>query len=212
MEITWFGHSAFRLRAKEGTVVIDPTPRRTGGASRLTADVVLVSHEHPGHNELSAVAGQPRVLSGPGEYEVKGISILGVATYHDQERGKKRGRNTAYVVEAEDLVVCHLGDLGHLPTAEQLGQIRNAGVLLIPVGGGPTIDATQAVEVISLIEPRLIIPMHYRVGELDPELDPLDKFLREMGESKAEPQPRISISAASLPETAQVVVLEPRPI
>jgi L-ascorbate metabolism protein UlaG (beta-lactamase superfamily) len=210
MEITWLGHSCFRLRGREGAVVTDPIARKGGASSRLNADVVTISHQHPGHSQLSSIAGQPRVLSGPGEYEVAGIMIVGIATYHDAERGKKRGKNTAYVVELDDVVVCHLGDLGHVPTSDQLSQMRNVDVLLIPVGGGATIDATQAVEVISLIEPRLVIPMHFRVGETDQTLDPVDKFLREMGVAGAEPQPRATVTKATLPESTQVVVLEPR--
>lgn len=191
-------------------MVTDPIARKGGASSRLNADVVTISHQHPGHSQLSSIAGQPRVLSGPGEYEVAGIMIVGIATYHDAERGKKRGKNTAYVVELDDVVVCHLGDLGHVPTSDQLSQMRNVDVLLIPVGGGATIDATQAVEVISLIEPRLVIPMHFRVGETDQTLDPVDKFLREMGVAGAEPQPRATVTKATLPESTQVVVLEPR--
>lgn len=210
MEITYLGHAAFRLRGRDGTVVIDPTPRKSGGAARVTADVVLVSHAHPGHSEVSAIGGQPRVITGPGEYEVKGISIVGIPTYHDAERGRKRGKNTVYVLELDDLVVCHLGDLGHVLTTDQIDQMRNAEVLMIPVGGGPTIDAAQAVEVISLIEPRLVIPMHYRVADEESDLDSLDKFLREMGVSDAEPEARVSVTRSTLPETTQVVVLEPR--
>ncbi len=211
MEITWFGHSCFRLRGREGSVVTDPFARRSGGAgARLNADVVTISHPHPGHGQAELVSGHPRVIAGPGEYDVKGIVIAGVATYHDAERGKKRGKNTAYVIDLDELVVCHLGDLGHVPTTEQADQMRNVDVLLIPVGGEVTIDAAEAVEVISLLEPRIVIPMHYRVGDLDPDLDPVDRFLREMGTSGIEPQPRLTINRSGLPEVAQVVVLEPR--
>lgn len=211
MEITWLGHACFRLRGREGIVITDPLPRKSGGAAgRLTADVVTVSHQHPGHSYVSALTGNPRVLSGPGEYEVAGIMIVGIGTFHDAERGKKRGKNTAYVVELDDIVICHLGDLGHVPTSEQLSQMRNVDVLLAPVGGEVTIDAAQAVEVISMIEPKIVIPMHYRVGEIDQELDSVDKFLREMGVTGAEPQQRANLSKSTLPESVQVVVLEPR--
>jgi L-ascorbate metabolism protein UlaG (beta-lactamase superfamily) len=208
MEITWLGHASFRLRAREGVVVTDPFARK--GSSRAAADVVTISHQHPGHNQVAAVGGQPRVIAGPGEYEVKGIVISGIATYHDAEKGKKRGKNTAYVVEMDDLVLCHLGDLGHLPSGDQVDQMRNADVLFVPVGGGVTIDAAQAVEVISLIEPHLVIPMHYQVGELDAELDPVDKFLREMGATVTAPQPKATVTKSSVPEVTQVMVLEPR--
>jgi L-ascorbate metabolism protein UlaG (beta-lactamase superfamily) len=176
----------------------------------LTADIVTVSHQHAGHDQVEAIAGHPRILRGPGEYEIKGVEIKGVATYHDADRGKKRGKNTAYVIEIDDIVVCHLGDLGHIPTAEQLSQFRNVDVLLVPVGGDVTIDAAQAVEVISLIEPHLVVPMHCRVGELDQQLEPVDRFLREMGVTDSVPQPKLSATKSSLPEGQQVVVLEPR--
>jgi L-ascorbate metabolism protein UlaG (beta-lactamase superfamily) len=210
MEIVYFGDTCFRLRGREGVVVTDPVARKGGAASRLTGDVVTVSHPRDNVDVAAIVSGQPRIIAGPGEYEVSGIMIVGVATYHDAEHGKKRGKNTAYVVELDDVVVCHLGDLGHAPTSDQLSQLRNVDVLLVPVGGDDTIDAAQAVEVISLIEPRIIIPMHYKIGEAESALDPLDKFLREMGVTGAEPQPRATVSKASLPETPQVIVLDVR--
>lgn len=212
MEIVWHGHAYFRLRGREGVVVTDPANRKVAGSSaRSSADVCTISHSHPGHSQISAVGGHPLVLTGPGEYEVKGIVITGIQTYHDAERGKKRGKNTAYLIEMDDLVVCHLGDIGQVPSAEQVDQIGdNVDVLLIPVGGDGTIDAAQAVEVISLIDPRIVIPMHYRVDELDAHLDPVEKFLREMGVANAEPQPRAVLNKSSLPEATQVVVLQPK--
>jgi L-ascorbate metabolism protein UlaG (beta-lactamase superfamily) len=210
MEITWLGHASFRLRGKDGTVITDPTPRKTAGASRLTGTIVTVSHQHPGHSAVPTVGGTPRVISGPGEYEVAGIEIVGIPTFHDSERGKKRGKNIVYVIELDDIVVCHLGDLGHVPTTEQLGQMRKIDVLLIPVGGDVTIDAAQAVEVISLLEPKIVIPMHYRTGDTESRLDTVDRFLRDMGVTGSEPQPRLSVSASSLPDAMQVVVLESR--
>jgi L-ascorbate metabolism protein UlaG (beta-lactamase superfamily) len=159
---------------------------------------------------MSVVGGQPRIIAGPGEYEIKGIVISGVPTYRDAERGKKRGKNTAYVFELDDLVVGDLGELGHVLTTDQVDQMRNIDVLLIPVGGGPTLDAGQAVEVISLLEPKIVVPMEFRTGDLDPELDPVDKFLREMGIAGAEPQPKLTVSKSTLTEATVVVVLEAR--
>ncbi|MGH2459174.1 MAG: MBL fold metallo-hydrolase [Chloroflexota bacterium] len=212
MEIIWHGHAHFRIRGREGVVVTDPTLRKgNGSAPRTTADVVTISHAHPGHSQAGVVGGQPRVLSGPGEYEVKGINIIGIPTFHDAERGKKYGKNVVYLIYLDDLVVCHLGDLGHLPTTDQVDQIGDkVDVLLVPVGGDGTIDAVQAVEVISLIDPRIVIPMHYQIGDLDLELDPVDKFLREMGVTDAEAQPKASITRSSLPEATAVTVLQPR--
>ncbi len=210
MEITWFGHACFRIKGRDATIITDPTGRKTAGRERLSAEIVTVSHQHESHNQVASVGGSPRVLTSPGEYEVKGVAIQGVPTYHDADRGKKRGKNTAFVMEIDDLVVCHLGDLGHIPTAEQLSHLRNVDVLLVPVGGEVTLDAAQAVEVISLIDPHVVIPMHCRVGDLDKELEPVDRFVREMGATGSEPQPKLTVTKSSLPEGQQVVVLEPR--
>ena len=210
MEITWLGHASFRLRGRDGTVITDPTPRKAGSASRLSATIVTVSHQHPGHSAVATVGGTFRVISGPGEFEVAGIEIVGVPTFHDSERGKKRGKNTAYVIELDDLVVCHLGDLGHVPTTEQLGQMRKIDVLLIPVGGDVTIDGAQAVDVISLIEPKIVIPMHYRTGDGENRLETVDRFLRDMGVSGTEALPKLSVTPSSLPDVTTVVLLELR--
>lgn len=212
MEIVWHGHAHFRIRGREGVVVTDPAPRKINGAlARSTVDVVTVSHAHPGHSQTGSLGGEPKVLNGPGEYEVKGINITGILTFHDAERGKKRGKNTVFLIEIDDMIVCHLGDLGHVPTADQVDQIgNNVDVLLIPVGGESTVDAAQAVEIISLIDPRIVIPMHYQSGDLDSHLDPVEKFLREMGVADTESQPKASVSKSSLPEATQVVVLQPR--
>ncbi len=214
MEIIWLGQGYFRLRSREGIVVTDPTPRKaSGGNSRLAADVVTVSHAPVPLNEVTVVTGQPKVLAGPGEYEIKGINITGIRTYRDDERGKKRGKNTSYLIEMDDLVVCHLGDLGHILTSDQVDAIgENVDVLLIPVGGGTTLDAAQAVEVISLLEPRVVIPMRFQVGEIDRELDPVEKFLREIGQTDAETQLKVSIGKSNLPDETQVIVLDPRAV
>src|SRR5439155_1984528 len=136
----------------------------------------------PGHNNASVIGGNPRVVRGPGEYEISDVLISGVASFHDDQRGQLYGRNTIYVIHMDDLVICHLGDLGHTLQEEQLEEVADADVLLLPIGGQHSINATQAAEVISQIEPRIIIPMHYRTSALGGErdtLDPLDKFCRE---------------------------------
>ncbi|MDZ4278759.1 MAG: MBL fold metallo-hydrolase, partial [Dehalococcoidia bacterium] len=163
MEITWLGHSCFRLRGRDAAVVFDPCDKKTGyNIGRPTADIVTVSHDHPGHSNVAAVAGSPRVVAGPGEFEIAGVLIMGIRTYHDKEQGGKLGKNTAYVLELDDVRVCHLGDLGHVPTPEQVEELSGVHVLLAPVGGGSTIGAAAAAEVVSLLEPKLVIPMHYK--------------------------------------------------
>ncbi len=212
MEIVWLGHSCFRIRSREGTVVTDPCDKKTGYAiGKVSADIVTVSHDHPGHSNVAAVSNHPRIIRGPGEFEVSGISIIGIETFHDAKRGAERGKNTAYVFELEDLRVCHLGDLGHLPTEEQVEELSGIDILLIPVGGGSTIDAGVAMQTVNLLEPALVIPMHYRTEvSTDPDLAPVDRFLKEMGASDAERTPRLTITRSGLPSETQVVYLEYR--
>src|SRR5260370_23890701 len=163
MEISWLGHSCFQLRGKNVTLITDPFSPQAGSpggeASRLgkaSASIVTISHDHPGHNYAVGVGGNPRVVRGPGEYEISDVLITGVAAYHDNERGKQLGRNTIYVIHMDDLVICHLGDLGHVLQEEQLEEVADADVLLIPVSGQLTITAAQAAAVISQMEPRIV--------------------------------------------------------
>src|SRR5579863_1874278 len=161
MELTWLGHSAFRIRGKDVTVLTDPPAPSTGySIGRINADIVTISHNHPGHNyEKSAVSGA-YVVHGPDEYEIKNVLITGVQTYHDDERGARFGRNTVYLLHFDDLLVCHLGDLGHLLDDRQQEVVNGCDVLLLPVGGGNALDAKRAVEVVGQVEPRVIVPMH----------------------------------------------------
>jgi len=210
MEIVWLGHSCFRLRAREAAVLTDPCPKSIGyNMGRPTADIVTVSHDHEGHSAVGGVAGSPRVVRGPGEYEMAGVLITGIRTYHDNQRGARQGTNTAFIIEAETLRLCHLGDLGHLPTPEQVEAMGGIDILLVPVGGGNTLDATAAAETVSLLEPKLVIPMHYATPATTRKLDPLDRFLKEIGASPdLTAQPRLSVSHGSLPHEIQVAVLD----
>jgi L-ascorbate metabolism protein UlaG (beta-lactamase superfamily) len=214
MEITWLGHSCFRLRGKEVTVLTDPFGPQLGYTlGRVSAQIVTVSHDHPGHNNAAAVGGGPRVLRGPGEYEVQDVLVTAVASYHDAERGKRLGRNTIYLLHIDDLAVCHLGDLGHLLTDDQREEIGDVDILLVPVGGKNTINAAQAAEVISQLDPRMIIPMHYATAATEGKvegLDPVDKFCREMGVEVVEPQPKLAVTRGNLPSEPQVIILNYR--
>ncbi|HEU5381085.1 MAG TPA: MBL fold metallo-hydrolase [Ktedonobacteraceae bacterium] len=216
MEIFWLGHSCFQLRGKNVTLITDPfSPQAdspTGDASRLgkvSASIVTISHDHPGHNYAMGVSGNPRVVRGPGEYEISDVLITGVASYHDNERGKQFGRNTIYVIHMDDLVICHLGDLGHTLQEEQLEEVADADILLIPVSGQHTIAAAQAAEVISQVEPRIVVPMHYQPTQGDMP-NPLDKFCREMGIETAHSQPKLTVARTTLPAEMQVIILETR--
>jgi len=211
VEISFFGHECFRLRGRDAAVVTDPYAAQFGALpSTLQADVVTVSHDHPGHNYLAAVGGPPRAVLGPGEYEIKGVLINGVGTSHDAKGGKEQGRNTVYVIELDDLTVCHLGDLGHVLSSQQVDEIGNIDVLLVPVGGSGTITVSQAAEVISQLEPSIIIPMNFVLAPDGQRPEALEKFCHEMGVKEFSPQPKATISKGSLPSEAQVVILGSR--
>ena len=211
MELTWLGHSCFRLRGRERTVLMDPFDRRLGyPAGRLQADVVTVSHAEPNHNAVDAVDGTPYVVTGPGEYELRGAMITGVATPRPPGESRDAPRNTAYLVELDDVSVCHLGDLTVALTADQLAVVKDSDVLLVPVGGHCTIDAAQAAEVVAQVEPRLVVPMHYRTPAAALDLDPVDRFCHEIGAADLLPQPRLNVTRSSLPDQLTVVLLEYR--
>ncbi len=210
MDIYWYGHSCFRIRSTCGFVVMDPFQKDLGlPLGRLTADIVTVSHDHAGHNNVKAVKGQPFVVDGPGEYEVSGIFVVGVRTAHDDRGGTQRGLNTAYCITVDDVTVCHLGDIGHRPTQSQVEEIGSVDVLLVPVGGSSTIGAALAAEIVGLIDPSLVVPMHYRSKARD-DLEPVDKFLKEFGAGQVEPQEMLRVMAGRFPDEPEVALLEPK--
>ncbi|MEZ4834593.1 MAG: MBL fold metallo-hydrolase [Caldilineaceae bacterium] len=164
MEITWYGFSCFRLREGGVTVLCDPYDKKTTGLSlpRIKADIVTISHDRPGHNNASAVTGDPKVIAGPGEYEVKNIAITGLTTYHKANGGDLPERNVAYFFDFGGFTVGHLGDIGQMPQQRQVEDLGEIDVLLVPVSGANTLDAARVTEVISLLEPKIVVPMHYR--------------------------------------------------
>ena len=210
MEVTWLGHSCFRIKGKEVTLVTDPYDESMGySRPKLTANIVTISHDHPGHNCASAVEDSPKVINRPGEYEVRDVFIMGLSNFHDSEQGMSRGRNTTYLIEMEEVRLCHLGDLGHLPSSRQVEELSGTEVLFVPVGGISTTDAKMAAEIVRLLSPRIVVPMHYQT-EVATWLEPLDRFIKEMGLKEAVPQPKVSVTKSSLPMETQVVVLEYR--
>jgi L-ascorbate metabolism protein UlaG (beta-lactamase superfamily) len=210
-EITWLGHACFRIKSRDLTIITDPYDKSLGlGSISQRADIVTISHDHPHHNAVSAVKGDPFVISGPGEYEVRGVFVTGVWSYADDKAGKERGRNTIFVFYLGDLVVCHLGALGHTLSAQQVEALSGVDVLLVPVGGHTSLSAAKASEVISQIEPKIVVPMHYATGRESVQLDTLDKFTKEMGLKEWTPQDRLNVKASDLDENTQIVVLEPK--
>ena len=209
MEISWLGHSCFKIKGRQATVITDPYPPDLGySLGKPTAHIVTVSHRHPGHSYVQGIGGEPRLVTGPGEYEISGVLITGIATFHDRERGQKRGKNTVYLMEVDEVSVCHLGDLGHVLTAEQVEEIDDVDVLLLPVGGVSTINAPMAAEIVRQLEPKAVIPMHYKTEALSWELEPVDRFLKEIGVKEINSQPKLSFTRSSLPASTQVFLLD----
>ena len=209
MDISWLGHSCFRIRGKQTTIVTDPFPPDLGYTlGKPVADIVTVSHQHHSHSYAEGIGDAPKVISGPGEYEIKGVLIIGIATSHDADGGKAKGKNTVYLIEIDGITVCHLGDLGHVLTTEQVEEIDDVDVLLLPVGGGSTINAAVAAEVIRQIEPKVVIPMHYKTPAINRELATVDNFIKEMGIERPASQPKLSFNPSSLPISTQVFLLD----
>jgi L-ascorbate metabolism protein UlaG (beta-lactamase superfamily) len=214
VDLTWLGHACFRLRGRDVTILTDPYESDGWGYPPLSgsAEVVTISNDHPHHAGLSGVEGRPRVLRGPGEYEIGGVLIWGVRTL----RGplpEAPTRNTAFIIQIEELTVCHLGDLAHAPlSSEELTHIKDADVLLVPVGGNCTINAQQAAGVVAQVEPKLVVPMHYATEETRGHLglDAVDRFCKELGATEAAPRNRLSITPNSLPSEPTVVLMEVR--
>ncbi|MBX3053656.1 MAG: MBL fold metallo-hydrolase [Caldilineaceae bacterium] len=215
MEITWYGLSCFRLREKGTTVICDPFDKKATGLSmpRVKADIVTISHDRPGHNAVSAVTGEPKVFSGPGDYEVGGVLISGLTTFHKADAGEIPERNVVYFFDFDGFTVGHLGDLGQIPQQRQVEELGEIDVLLVPVSGHNTLDASHMTEVISMLEPRIVIPMHYlhaglgnAIGET---LEPVDRFLKELGVGEPEVTSSLKVTKGQLPEETQVILLEP---
>ncbi len=213
MEITWYGHSCFRINERGmAAVVMDPYDPEIVGfdLSKLRAEVVTISCDTPEHNFKKAIRGKAFEITGPGEYEIGGVFITGVCI-----NGSKRKKsadaiqNTVYVVDYDGLTVAHLGELNSVPSQTEVEGLGEVHVALVPVGGKTSLNAARAAEVISLLEPRIVIPMHYGMKESLIKLDPLSKFLKEMGLSQVEKEESIKISSVnSLPEETRVMLLD----
>lgn len=216
MDITWYGLSCFRIREGGVTVVCDPYDKSVGPAlPKVRADLVTVSHDRAGHNAVERVTGEPKLLNGPGEYEVKNVFITGLTTYHRRSDNHAPERNVAFFFEFGDLTIGHMGDIGEVPAQSEIEELNigEVDVLMVPVGGGATLDPGRAVELVGLLEPRLVIPMHYRhdglADELVANLEGVEKFLKEFGATAIEPVETLKITKSSLPEETQIVLLRP---
>ncbi|MGB9911036.1 MAG: MBL fold metallo-hydrolase [Microgenomates group bacterium] len=217
MEIQFFGHSCFRLKFKKEIVVTDPFDSQVTGLKlpKINADIVTVSHQHQDHNNFSAILGTPQrpepfLISGPGEYEIGEIRIIGISSFHDKKKGKERGKNTIYLFESEGLRLVHLGDLGEKLTEEQLEELEGSDIVFVPVGGKYTLSPQEAKEVITQINPSIVIPMHYALPGMKFDLEKVEDFLEIMGIEKPSFLPKLIIKGENLPEEREVIVLNAR--
>ena len=216
MDISFLGHSSFKIRGKNGIVVCDPFPSKIGFPfPKVSADIVTVSHSHFDHCAIDQVSGTARkeksyVIDAPGEYELLDIAVSVHPSFHDGENGKLRGKNNIVVIRIDGIAVAHLGDLGHMLSDSDIDSLGIIDVLIVPTGGEFTVSPKQAAEIVEAVEPSIVIPMHYKTDKHSPEfakLAPVDEFLKEMGKVGLAPVDKISLTAGSLPEEMEVVVL-----
>ena len=215
MIIQYYGHSCFKITTKPAgrgqedvNIFLDPFDKTVGlRPPQGQANLALVSHDHHDHNNVSALKGEPTVLDIPGEYSVQGINIIGLDSHHDNKKGEERGKNTIFILETEDIRLCHLGDLGSTLSEKQLEDINGVDVLMIPIGGNYTIDGKTAVEIIKQIEPRVIIPMHFKMNGSKVEIDDEKKFCAAIGNCPKERPNKINLKKKDLEEKSMEVVV-----
>lgn len=215
MNIQYYGHSCFKLSTKpagrgqeELVIFFDPFDKKIGlRPPQGQADIILTSHGHYDHNNTESIKGNFRVINIPGEYSLLGINIIGIDSYHDPEKGALRGRNTIFLLESEDIKVCHLGDLGTELNAKQMEEIGDVDVLMIPIGGNYTIDAKKAVEIIKKIEPKVVIPMHYKIEGSIVDVASEEEFCEEIGNCSREKNSRLNLKKKDLEEKKMEVIL-----
>ncbi len=209
MNLFWLGQSCFKIISKDVTLITDPFDKSLGiKPPRTSADIVTCSHEHHDHNATNQIKNNPLIFDTPGEYEAKGVLLRGIESFHDDKQGTLRGTNTIFIIEIENIRICHLGDLGHSLNEEQENKIDGVDILLVPVGGTYTIDGKQAVDVVNQIEPGIVIPMHYKIPGLKIDMANVSKFLKAIGAAKTQPKPKLRVLKKDIPvEGTEVVIL-----
>ncbi len=215
MNIQYYGHSCFKITTRpegrgqeEVSLFLDPFEKKIGlRPPQGQADLVLITHHHYDHNNAGAIKGNPTIIDIPGEYSVKGINIIGLESFHDSASGTERGRNTIYLIESEDMKICHLGDLGEGLSEKQLEEIDGLDVLMIPIGGKCTINSKQAIEIIQKIEPKIIIPMHYKIKGTTIDIDDEKNFCAEIGKCSKEKPFKINLKKKELEQKNMEVML-----
>jgi L-ascorbate metabolism protein UlaG (beta-lactamase superfamily) len=212
MQITYLGHSSFKIKTKKAIIITDPFNDYIGFKMPKTkADIVTISHDHKDHNNIKAIEGGPFIIDAPGEYEVLGVSIFGISSFHDSSKGEERGKNTIYSIHAGGLTLCHLGDFGQAEiTDKQLEEVNGVDVLFIPVGSTYTIGPKKAVKIINQIEPKIVIPMHYRQKGMSASFEKLftlKDFLQEVEAKEVAKQSRLIVSQSGMPEERKIIPL-----
>ncbi len=212
MHISWHGQSCFKIQGKDVILITDPPNKKVGVNSPKTkADIVTISHNHLSHNNVNGIKEKPTIIDTPGEFNVKGVNIYGISSFHDNKEGAELGLNNIFVFEIDKIKICHLGDLGHMLSDEQIEIIDGIDILMIPVGETNLISIKEVMEIINTIEPKIIIPMHYQVKGLENKLSPLSKFTEEMSLKSKKAIPKLVIKYKDLPTTeTEVVILEKR--
>lgn len=215
MDITYYGQSCFRLRGKQASIVTDPFDPDVTGIKyprNVEADIVTVSHDHKDHSAADEIGGSPYVVHGPGEYEIKGISVIGVPVFHDDKEGAERGKVTAYHIEIDELKIVHLGDIGHPLTSAQSDALDGVDILMVPVGGFSTVDARTAAMIVADMSPQIVIPMHYAredsAKDIQEHFAPVSEFLKALSKESVPPVPKLSVTKDKLPLEMQVVIFE----
>lgn len=214
MDVTWHGQACFTVKGAGATIAIDPFADIGLKEPKLSADILLVSHDHADHNNHSIVSGEPEVIDMPGEYEYRGVMIEGLPTYHDDQQGAERGRNIVYAFTIDEIQFVHVGDLGHKLDNQTVERLGDVDVLMIPVGGHYTIDAKAAAEVVKQLQPRVTIPMHYDVPglKLPAELVGVDDFVKQVGAREVKLEKSTwKFRPSDLPDEESHVVVFPNP-
>ena len=210
MEITWLGHACFRLRSDETVVVTDPFPSTLGlRLGNQAATIVTISNSHPNHSNWQEITGEPKVFKAPGEYEFNSVSVRGVMTPISEGTPREQ-RNVAYSIEMENIRICHLGDIVEPLSPSQIDELSPVDVLLIPTGGGCTLDLERAAQMLQDLDPKIVIPMHYSIPGIAVQLAQVDTFLQLLGGSEVQSQPRLSVTASNLPPNMRVTMLTPQ--
>jgi L-ascorbate metabolism protein UlaG (beta-lactamase superfamily) len=213
LDITWFGHAAMRIRARQTYVIMDPCDKESGfDMGRPTTDVITISNPSPHHSNIKGVKGDSLVVDGPGEYEIEGVQLIGIATYlRPPEDETPAQRNTIFLLEAEEMRLGHLGALGAPLTSDQAGQIAGVDILIVPIGGDEPFDAAEAARTVRQLEPKVVIPVVYPVkGEGADKDGPLQQFVSTLGVEPELSEARLTIARRDLGESLRLLQPSPR--